>query len=288
MGIYSGVTDKAHRVHAAYIGVGGRARKVKVVYAGVDGKARLIWPAFTVDPVFANNSWTTIGKAVEHDLVPESWKIGDLKPLTLTTGEVITMQIYGIDHDDLAAGGKARFTLGMRSVLPELRQTNPVRGGEGTHTDSAIYAWLTGAFWETLPGDFKAILKPVIKRTGAGGMSTELLEQALTLFLFSGAEIAGGAPAINIDGEGHQYPVFTSVLATRIKTAEGTATPNRNWWTRSPRAANLGQFSVIITAGALSADNPDSFPSSSQPGRFLPTTQTALAASALVVVSDEH
>ena len=72
----------------------------------IDGATATATPK-AIDPVFGNNSWEVINLASTTNTIPSTWHVGDIKDITLTTGETITMQIYGFNHDDLTSGGKA-------------------------------------------------------------------------------------------------------------------------------------------------------------------------------------
>lgn len=246
--ICSGISGKAHSAANIYLGVDGRARAVTAVYAGVGGRARSVWKTNPPDPVFGQNSWEEIGRAIARNRIPESWAVGSEKDLTLTDGTVLPMVICGVNHDDLATGKKASFTLGMVNLLPEARALNPTATNAGSFAASAAYSWLNGPFWKTLPPDFQAIVKPARKKTGAGALSREILVQEMPLFLFSEFEVLGAATTASPPGEGEAYPIFSAGRPARIKRTPETNTPG-TWWTRSPHLGGADRFCAISVLG---------------------------------------
>lgn len=55
---------------------------------------------------FADNSWQVISSASEAGVAPYIWNVGDEKDITLSSGERVTLQIYGFNVDTLTAEAK--------------------------------------------------------------------------------------------------------------------------------------------------------------------------------------
>jgi len=246
--ILGGISDRARNVKSVYAGVNGGARKVKAVYAGINGIARLTWKEASFHPDFGANSWEKISEAIEGNQVPATWTVGSEKDITLTTGEVLTLQIYGVNHDDLAAGGKARFTLGMKHLTEARLIMNSAATNIGGFTGSLRYSWLTGDFWNTLPPELRAIIKPALKRTSPGDLRTDILVEAMPVFLFSEVE-AFGEVEHSAPGEGFRYPVFTGP-PVHIKHLSNGAGAAGLWWLRSPFRSLRTQFCHVNNNGA--------------------------------------
>lgn len=65
---------------------------------------------FSVDPVFANNSWAGVVTACRRGTVPSTWVVGDSMPMTIG-GTDYQVDIIGKSHDDYYDGsGKAPLT----------------------------------------------------------------------------------------------------------------------------------------------------------------------------------
>ena len=258
--ILSGVAGSARRVQSIYTGVGGSARKVAKVYTGVNGVARLSWESYSpepppLNPVFGENSWEAIGAAIASDRIPSTWAVGDEKEITLTTGHVTTLQIYGIKHDDLPGGGKASFTLGMKYLGWWRQHMNAIHINTGGFAASAMSAWLSGWVWNQLPASLRAIVKPAIKRTSAGGMSSVITADELPIFLFSEVEVFGTATQ-SFAGEGVRYEAFERGLTGIIKREHNGGGLVREWWLRSPAILELFAdgygFCTVNANGAIS------------------------------------
>ena len=252
--IYSGISGAARGMTGIYLGVEGRARKVTAVYAGVDNRARLVWKTKPPAPIFKNNSWEEIGQAIARNQLPDEWTVGSEKDLILIDGSALPMVICGRNHDDLPTGGKASFTLGTVGLLSEARAINPTATNAGSFAASAAYNWLNSAFWNTLPADFRAIVKPVCKKTGAGALSREILVQEMPLFLFSEFEVLGTATTASTPGEGEMYPIFSAGRTSRVKRTPDTNAPGV-WWTRSPHLGGVDKFCAMSILGMQSSFN---------------------------------
>jgi len=199
-----------------------------------------------ISPVFGENSWTQIGRAISTNTIPPSWKLRDEKDVTLTTGEVLTFQIGGLRHDNLADGsGKAPFTLILKNLMAETRQMHSTF--DVRFVNSEMYAWLTGVLFPSLPADLRAIIKPVRKEISTGPRYNVLTTDDMLIFLLSAMECGQSGDAVG--GEGMQYPIFTDD-ASRVKHLANGATAATQWKTRSINA-NTMQFIAFTETGAL-------------------------------------
>lgn len=176
----------------------------------LDGATATATPK-AIDPIFGNNSWEVIDSVSRSGNIPSTWHVGDTKDITLTTGETLTMQIYGFKHDDLTSGGKAGITLGMKNLMANTK---------------AYYEINLLNIFEFLPQDLKIYVKNVMKKTyKTGGTSEELSHK---LFLYSEYEVFGIVKK-SYGVEGTKYEIFTD-NESRIKKISNT---NTYWWLRS-------------------------------------------------------
>ena len=205
-----------------------------------------VWVA-PISNVLAENTWGQIGQAVSSGVVPPSWAVGSEKDVVLTTGETLTMQIYGLGHDDLAGGGKARLTFGMKNLMAATRTMNSTNTNVGGYTGSQMYAWLMGTLYPALPADLLAVIKPVVKRTSAGGLSPVINTSSIPIFLLSEIE-AFGTTQYSAAGEGTQYPIFTNA-ASRVKRLANGSGGNITWWCRSPHVGDAARFTTVSNFG---------------------------------------
>lgn len=251
-GQFIGVAGVARKVKSQFVGVGSVARKVKAGYTGVGGVARQFIKG--ADPILANNDWTTIGEVSAAGNAGKLWAVGDEKDITLTTGEVLTLVIMGFDHDDLAAGGKAGITFGLKNLMKDVRQMNATSTNVGGYTGTAMYTWLNETLFSQLPADLQAVIKSVNKKTSAGNKSTTIQTDSMRLFLFSEQEVFG-TKYYSAAGEGAQYSYFTKDSASSQKMlANGTGSSNA-WLLRSPVVSGTNAFCCVNNNGGYSSSS---------------------------------
>lgn len=196
--------------------------------------------------VLANNTWAQISKASAAGKASTLWKVGDEKNISVN-GETLTLVIVGFGHDDLAGGGKAGITFGLKHLMKDQRQMNSSNTNSGGFPGSAMYSWLQNTLLKQLPSDLQAVLKSVNKKTSKGSASSTINTNAMKLFLFSEIEIFG-TTTYSASGEGAQYPYFATA-GNRIKhLANGTGSANW-WWERSPRASGSDGFCCVGSSG---------------------------------------
>lgn len=196
--------------------------------------------------VLANNTWAQISKASAAGKASTLWKVGDEKNISVN-GETLTLVIVGFGHDDLASGGKAGITFGMKNLMATTRRMNASNTNSGGFTGSEMYSWLQNTLLLTLPSDLQAVLKSVNKKTSAGNQSSTINTNSMKLFLFSEIEIFGST-TYSKAGEGSQYSYFATA-ANRIKYLSNGSGSANWWWERSPRGGNSGTFCIVNSDG---------------------------------------
>lgn len=70
--------------------------------------------------VLSKNTWAQIAKASAADKASQLWSVGDTKDITVGS-ETLTLVIMGFNHDDLASGGKAGITFGLKNLMASTR-----------------------------------------------------------------------------------------------------------------------------------------------------------------------
>lgn len=211
-----------------------------------------VWKQVTALPpsgtTLANCSWDQIGRIAAVGKATDYFCVGDEKEITLSTSEVVTLQIIGFGHDDLAAagGGKAPITFGFKNCLNTAQQMNTTNTTTGGYAATPLYAAINGAIYGSLPAELRNVMKNVNKYTTAGSNLNTIVTTQENIFLLSAVEVHGSGG--NAVGEGTQYAFFTSGGA-RVKQANGV---NAAWWLRSPYGT--GRFCKTLTTGAYSGD----------------------------------
>ena len=201
---------------------------------------------------FSKNTWAQIAKASAAGKASQLWSVGDTKDITVGS-ETLTLVIMGFNHDDLASGGKAGITLGLKNLMATTRRMNASNTNSGGFTGSEMYSWLQNTLLPTLPTDLQAVLKNVNKKTSAGSQSSTINTNSMKLFLFSEIEIFG-ATTYSKAGEGSQYSYFATA-ANRIKyLANGTGSADW-WWERSPYGSTSNSFCYVYSSGNADLNN---------------------------------
>lgn len=207
-----------------------------------------------LSPTLANNTWAQIAAASEAGVAASTWSVGDTKNITVG-GETLTVEIVGFNHDDLASGGKAGITFGLKNLMANTRQMNSSNTNAGGFTGSDMYDWLQGTLLNSLPSDLRAVLKSVNKKTSAGSQSSTINTNAMKIFLFSEIEIFGSV-TYSKSGEGSQYSRFATA-SSRIKYLSNGSGAANSWWERSPRGNYSGSFCLVGSSGNAGTNGAD-------------------------------
>ena len=215
------------------------------------------WQTYSVEclffnSVFSKNTWAQIAKASAAGKASQLWSVGDTKDITVGS-ETLTLVIMGFNHDDLASGGKAGITFGMKNLMATTRRMNASNTNSGGFTGSEMYSWLQNTLLPTLPSDLQAVLKSVNKKTSAGSQSSTINTNSMKLFLFSEIEIFGST-TYSKAGEGSQYSYFATA-ANRIKYLSNGSGSAIWWWGRSPNGSNSDSFCIVSSNGNASNYN---------------------------------
>ena len=209
----------------------------------------------TTDLSFSKASWGQIAALSEGGSASKYFSVGDEKTIELTTGEEITLVILGFNHDDLASGGKAGITIGMKSLLATRYRMNSSNTNAGGWNNSEMRTTTMQTLLAQLPSDLRNSIKQVNKKATAGGASTTITTSSDKLFLFSEVEIDGTTTAGYAD-EGEQYEYWKTIkdgtiAADRIKYLSNGGGSANNWWLRSPHVSRSSNFRYIHSTGSV-------------------------------------
>lgn len=208
--------------------------------------------------------------------------IGDFKTITLTTGEVVVMELAGIDHyykcGDAQIGHHADFI--SRDCLKGGRRMNEANNNNGTEAEkspwlaSELYQVLndeTTGIYAKLPSDLKpyiitkrALLEERYSAAGAVAADTgRAWKNAGKLWLPTEVEVFGHStwsePGYGTGGGGCnlQYPIFVGGAKHIIK-GDGNGGSRCDWWEASAYRANSTYFCYVTlygTAGDYNASH---------------------------------
>ena len=210
--------------------------------------------------VLSQASWAQIAQASELGIASSLWSVGDEKTIYLAPEDgglpekpddtnTLTLVIMGFNHDDKADGsGKAGITFGTKNLMATTRAMNSSNTNSGGFTGSAMYTYLQNTLFSQFATDLQSAIKPVLKKTSAGGRNTTINTNEMKIFLFSEIEVFGST-TYSAAGEGSQYSYFVTA-ANRIKyRANGSGKAN-GWWERSPNASDSTSFCGVHSTGS--------------------------------------
>lgn len=199
-------------------------------------------------PSLEESTWAEIDALSQAGVADDCWSVGDTKNITANS-ETITMEIWGFNHDDLATGGKAGITFGMRDLMANTRQMNTSNTNVGGFTGSAMYSYLNTTLYNQLPADLRSVIKQVNKKTSAGNTSATVNADAMRLWLPSLNEVYGShSYSWCSNNEGSKYSIFTND-ASRIKNMSNGSGSADWWWLRSPTLSTSTTFCSVANYG---------------------------------------
>ena len=208
-------------------------------------------PLIELADAFAANSRETIIAACQSGNVPDSWAVGDSKPMAIN-GTNYQIDIIGKNHDVYTDGsGTAPLTFQLHDCYSEAKQMYSINlSGLGWKNTDMRLTYLP-AILALMPAEVKNGIHAVNKKTSEGGNSTTIETVSDTLFLLSEVEIFGTASS-SVAGEGSQYDYYKAGNP-KIKKREGV---DEFWWERS--SASGGMFGRVRANGQAGASNASS------------------------------
>lgn len=205
----------------------------------------------SVKPNFADNDWAAIIEACQKNKIPETWVVGDQKPMTIN-GTDYTIDIIGKNHDVYSDGsGTAPLTFQMHNCYATgyaMNNSDPNYGNRGGWSGCKMRASYLPDILSKMPSEVQAGIKEVNKLTAAGGGSSTIETTADKLFLLSDVEVRKTFNSYG--GEGTQYAYYAAGNSA-VKTIPGTDTTY--WWLRSPDMYDTAKFCIFNSSSP--ADN---------------------------------
>lgn len=174
-----------------------------------------------LNSTFASNTWEQIIAACQSGSVPDTWSVGDSKPMTID-GAGYLVDIIGKSHDTYVAGGTAPLTLQLHDCL------------------NTIYKWQ--ATWDDLitklPESIQSAIKPVSKTINNESVSPKL-------FSLTENEVFGANLHAQY-ADGTQYAYYAAGNS-KIKKVGNDAV---EWWLSSTLKNQNGlTFLLFVTSG---------------------------------------
>ena len=187
-------------------------------------------------------SWVEIKEAAKNGTLT----LGDELPITLKTGEEVTLQLA-----DMTLGDRPCFVL--KDCLKDEKPMNKRPTNEGGWEKSFMREWLNGTVFHMLPDELQEIIVPRVIRQKLGGETVETQDK---LWLPSCTEVFGAERARNwapADAEDEQQLQLYKTERSRVKECgdEGT------WWywLRSPFGSSPTYFCSVDSLGSAYGNN---------------------------------
>ena len=201
---------------------------------------------------FADNTWEQIIEACQKNKVPETWVVGDQKPMTIN-GTNYTIDIIGKNHDVYSDGsGTAPLTFQMHDCYATAYAMNSEATNAGGWASSAMRTMHLPAIMALMTSEVQAGVKEVKKLTCQGTYGSAVGGIADKLFLLSEIEVFGGI-TYSTTGEGTQFDYYKAGNS-KVKKMNGSAD---TWWLRSPFSkSNSSNFIQVSSSGDVNAYNP--------------------------------
>ena len=216
-------------------------------------------------------SWASLNSRIVQGDV-SGINIGDFKPFTMTTGEVVVMEVAGIDQyymcGDQEIGHHVDFI--SRDCLKGPRKFNATGTNNGNATDknpwkaSNLFKAFDTEVWATLPDDLKryiiekrAHLETRFSEVGplnnSGGWAWNNMGK---LWIPTEREVLGSAVWGDQSWTGGggcntQYPIFIGGAKHIIK-GNGNSGPRVNWWVATARQDSSSDLCLVSCYGAAS------------------------------------
>lgn len=251
---------------------------ISKIYFG-DSEVNSVWygstkvyegtPAF--DPVFSQNSPTSIATAIDNNTIPSTWNVEDYINVTLTNNTIARVMImhntastsnYKFNDDNTTCP----LILGVSHIIPPTHQMNTSATNAGGWNASAMRTYLnSSSFLDLFPTEWKncfAMLKVKAMNGGSQG-GTTLVESADKIFLFAEKEYYGGVEySSSTEGDALNqldlyriHGVTTSYYSYLRKGTTPRGTDYAAYWERSPSASNPYFFCQVLSDGSTYTDN---------------------------------
>ena len=207
------------------------------------------------------DDWQTISNNVANGTYKDLYPVGILQRVTLShldgTTEEIDVELVGYDHDITETGSTTGLTFITKGLLKKDHIMNNSQdlnkdGWEG----SDMRSYLNDSILPAIPEEIRSLIKPVMKKTSAGGGSdvvSDIVSTVDTIWTPSLIELFSEYSNQELyAAEGKTYEYFTGqndqeVRARRTKI--GRNGYSDRYWLRSPVMYNGTAYWMVSTEG---------------------------------------
>ena len=195
---------------------------------------------------FADNDWSGIISACQDNSIPETWKVGDIKTMTIG-GATYNIAIIGKNHDAYSDGsGKAPLTFQLLELYGTTAKMNETQTNTTGWSGSKMRTTTMGEVLYAMPSEVQNAIKAVNKET-LNGTRDGLETTSDKLFLLSEIEVNGSIYFSNNFAEGSRYAYYANGGSAIMYSGKSPAT----WWLRGPGKNNAIGFTQINSSGYM-------------------------------------
>ena len=205
---------------------------------------------------FSTDSWTTIQKAVQNNNTC-AYNVGDTKNVTINGNNYMvrianksTAQNCGnSDYSQTACGFVVEF-----AEIVEKRVMNSTDTNVGGWPATEMRTYLNGTFYNSLPSDLQAAIKPTRVISGHGSNDSTNFTSTDNLYLLSGVEVFGSDFYQGMEGTEVQSPLPHTAYTRTYKGYNGSDGSTEYWWLR-PADSRSNLTFRNVGGGALRSGN---------------------------------
>jgi len=202
---------------------------------------------------FSTDSWATIQKAVQNNNT-STYNVGDTKSVTINGNNYqvrIANKTIGEhcgDNDTEYSQTACGFVVEFADIIPtmKMRNTNTNVGG---YPVTLVYDYLKNTFYNSLPSDLQAAIKPTRVISGHGSNDSTNFTTTDNLYLLSGVEVFGSDSYDTAANTTKQLEYYNNSSNSKIKQKNSY---NNWWWLRSAGSDNYSRFRSVNHNGYLS------------------------------------
>ena len=210
--------------------VGGTAYEVG--FGGVSSDGKIL------------DDWATIKSQKNIGL----YSIGNYKPITLTTGEIVNMEIAAFNTDIASDGSTASITWIAKDILNTERAMYSDSKAEINWPSTEVRTFLQGEFFNALPNSVKQAIVTV-RKTYYDCYTNDTFTCEDNIWIPSRREVLGyDSGETYVETSGVIYSDYFSNKESRIRGGR--------WWLRTTKYVGndiSNYFQVIQTNGAISS-----------------------------------
>jgi len=199
---------------------------------------------------FSTDSWATIQKAVQNNNT-SAYNVGDTKTVTINGNNYMVrvankstaQNCSDTNYSETACGFVVEF-----AEVVEKRAMNTENTNVGGWPATEMRTYLNGTFFNSLPSDLQAAIKPTRVISGHGSNDSINFTTTDNLYLLSGVEVFGSDSYDTAANTTTQLEYYNNSSNSKIKQYNSS---NSWWWLRPADSRGSSVFRNIGNGGSL-------------------------------------